>query len=353
MKKKNSIVSLILALCLCLAMAVPAFAADDVTNVPLENTTVEVNGYSFDIQEKVDEDFTIVRTYVNPDAQLMMVNDDVGKAKALLIALGMDEESLALWTDETILTVANSEKVTISDSYYEINDNKNTVTQIPADVAIREAEILADEQMDSFIRESINAQENGIEPLKGAPYETSFIRVYHLVSYMGNAKYLFSTDSLWLTMPAFRDYDSLGSCAQLTTATPNTNIGSWSYDMTTVIDGQTENKRVNSTKFVDSGLENNGGWAGAAGVFRLPASTYSNEGNSIKCDNFRAHYEYQGKMNSAGVSNQNFNSKGTYSHTTVRIGFTPSFSIEGGNIGVDVTPAPKYYTAWVEENYPG
>ena len=70
MKKDVCIPTLFLALCLCLCMvmAVPTFAADEVTNEPLENTTVEVNGYSFDIQEKVDENFTIVRTYVNPDA---------------------------------------------------------------------------------------------------------------------------------------------------------------------------------------------------------------------------------------------------------------------------------------------
>ncbi len=176
MKKDVCIPTLFLALCLCLCMvmAVPTFAADEVTNEPLENTTVEVNGYSFDIQEKVDENFTIVRTYVNPDAQLMIINDDVDKAKALLIALGMDEEGLELWTDESILAFANSEKATISLACYKLNEEDDTLIQIPKEVSDREvAAVLA-------IQEQLN---NDITPYVGNTEISAYIDVYHGAAY--------------------------------------------------------------------------------------------------------------------------------------------------------------------------
>ncbi len=325
--------------------------------VSYEEKIVEVNGYSFDIIEKVNnDDCTVVRTYENPNFSSKEANvNDVDKAKALLIALGMDEENLDLWSDQSILDVANGESITVNDAYYKVNNYDNSSTKVPEDVAITESTLLNEKQLKDFITKSTA---NGIEPYGSDIYEDSYIRVYHVASYQGNAQYFFGTDSLWLTMPKDRYSDSLGSCAQRTTFTPKTNSGSHSYDMTTVFDGEVETRKVSSTNFITSGFANSSGWAGAAGVFKLPTDAKDTEGNSIKYTNFRAHYEYKGKMQEEDTPNQNFNSNGTYLHAVKDITVSPNITISNywsGCIGLSISSVNdvKPYSVLLDEHYTG
>lgn len=347
MKKDVCIPTLFLAL--CLVMAVPTFAADEVTNEPLENTTVEVNGYSFDIQEKVDENFTIVRTYVNPDAQLMIINDDVDKAKALLIALGMDEEGLELWTDESILAFANSEKATISLACYKLNEEDDTLIQIPKEVSDREvAAVLA-------IQEQLN---NDITPYVGNTEISAYIDVYHGAAYQGNTMYTFSTNAHWKTMPRDRGYDSISCASQSTNLDSHTIYGSWSYNQTTVTDGDVKKETIRGTKFVENRIIPFSDGSGVAGIFKLPTDMSGGDGLSIKYDNFNVHYEYKGGIIDY-TSPKNFSSVGTYSHATRKLTAVPSLSAglssSGPNAGLSIGLAsewnPQNYTSAIIERY--
>lgn len=122
--------TMVLSLIMCLGLAMPTWAAEEVS---YEEKTVEVNGYSFDILEKVNNyDCTVVRTYENPDFSSKEANiNDVDEAKALLIALGMDEENLDLWSDQSILDFANGESITVGAAYYKVNNNDNSATKVP------------------------------------------------------------------------------------------------------------------------------------------------------------------------------------------------------------------------------
>ena len=348
MKQRMSIFSLVLAFVMCLGVAMPAWA-----DGKEETKIVEVNGYSFEIQERTNDNFSVERTYTKP-SQMVLVNETnnindnkLEEAKALLIALGMDEKNVNLWEDESLLIVANGKDVTVTEAYYAVNDQVDTVTPVSAEVAISESATQA-------MLQSVS----DISPYASNPYEDSYIRVYQAAVYQGSAKYLFSTDSLWLKMPRTRSYDSLGSCAQLTAVVPNSNIGSWSYDVTTVIDEVAEEDSVYSKQFKKENFASDGGWAGAAGVFLVPGDINSSDGNSVTYTNFRAHYEYQGIMNDPDNTNQNFNSKGTYAHSTKKLSVVPSIGISSdlsGSIGISISSSTSVetYTAVILKNYTG
>lgn len=308
MKRGIVILSLVLALLMCLGVVIPALAAETAGNV-WETRIVQVNGYSFAIQECTNDDLSVVRTYTNPSPDVRTA--DVEQAKALLLALGMDEGNLELWEDESLLNAANGKDITVTDTYYGVNQKH------------------------------------------GDPY----IRVYHAACYQGSGEYLFSTDSHWLKMPDTRSYDSLGSYAQLTAVIPDSYIGGCSYDRTTVIDRVIETESISSKNFKKSGFAASDGWAGAAGVFTLPSDADDGEGNSVTYTNFRAHYEHRGVMNDPNTD-QSFNSHGTYAHATEKLTVAPSISISSafsGSIGISVNSSAgtEHYTAAMLQNYTG
>jgi len=347
MLKKQNMLILVLAFCVCFVLAMPVFATDK-DNIEISEKNIEVNGYSFNITEEMTDDASIMRTYVNNTKDITELSD-VDKGKALLIALGMDEESLELWDDETILSYLNSEHITTSVAYYEVNEKDNITTKLSEEDAVERASFVNQQRMSKRLSDDI------IEPYAVTnPFDNGYIRVYHSAAYQGSGKYIFGTDSLWLSMPYLRGKDGIGSCAQLTAVVPNTESISWNYDEVYNIQGDLTTIRKSGNSCLSTKNDVYGSFTGVAATFNLP-NDYRNEDAGVTCENFRVHFQYIGVVQDESNTNQNFNSIATYSHAKISIGFTPSIAIGKGSFGIGFSlsgsSSPETYPATILVKY--
>jgi len=136
---------------------------------------------------------------------------------------------------------------------------------------------------------------------------------------LGNGKYKFSTDARWLTMPAFRGVDSIGSSAMTCTVENPTRSGYVQYNNYSRIDGKSNTKR-RKLIFAKNNFRNvdKDNCYGSGAVFQLPLDSVGPE-VEIRNTNLKAHYEYVGEI-STPDQNVNFNTLGSYDHATLRIG---------------------------------
>ncbi len=207
-------------------------------------------------------------------------------------------------------------------------------------VYIDENDALAAAQVNAEEQAQMEARISGepmIQPRAQDTYEDSYMRVFYLVSYLGNSAYNFSTDARWLTMPFFRGYDSIGACAMNGTVTPGTESGWVSYDITEFIGG---NSTTDSDRYDISNRKRavKGNWYGSAGIFNLPTDRHIGDTSTIY-KNFKAHYEYEGHANSTY-----FNTIGSYDHSKLRLNLAPSASIDlngdfSASIGLEIKSA--------------
>lgn len=315
--------SVFLTLVLLCSMSVTTFATEP--QVSGMTKTVKNEGYTFVISERTDESNRVIRSYENNNASLHTAGaPDLNKTKALLVALGMQQEFADNLSTETLQEFAEGEQIIIATSYTK-TDKDNNVTYLKEAAAIQAANALKTKQDEIKLK---HAREGAPISPSSADYDNyfqdSYMRVDYAVTYKGNGQYLYSVDSRWLTMPFFRGWDSLGACAMDGTVTPNTQAGYYLYDITYNIDG-------NITRIYDEfnwmdNYENavNGNWYGSAGYFNLPNDAFS-EGSSITYDNFRAHFQYNGHVTSPSQPLW-FNTVGNYNHSIISIG-SPSVSI--------------------------
>lgn len=129
-------------------------------------------------------------------------------------------------------------------------------------------------------------------------------------------------------MPFFRGYDSIGSCAMNGTVTPNTSSGKYWYKTKLINAGNITTTNSGDITITDRSNEIEGNWYGSVGVFKLPKDTADpNTGISIMHTDLGAYYEYKGHVSQPKVESY-FNTVGSYTHTTVSLGFSPSVSID-------------------------
>lgn len=110
---------------------------------------------------------------------------DIEQARALLIAFGMDERAIALWDDEIILAFANAEKIQSVTSYYKVDEKGDIVTQLPEDIAIRQAVVLSTQQKEEFFEKAMNPQYVDMELYGSKEFNNGYIKVYHAAAYLG------------------------------------------------------------------------------------------------------------------------------------------------------------------------
>lgn len=332
-----------------------AFAVNE--NNYVKHKTIKTNGYSFDITEKTDNNYSIIRTYTK-DIANNKSSKDLDETKALLVSLGMDEDSVdELYTD-TLYTFADSLNIGVTTTYTKYDEENNTSTPVSESVAKAEASKFQSEYESSLREMSQNISNfstNIKKAAKSAVYKDSYMKVTHAVAYKGSGSYLFSVNTEWLTMPIFRGRDSIGSCAMNCTVTPNTAKGYYSYKTTTA-DNLGHVRTTNSGKVEIKDKQNavNGNWYGSAGMFNLP-SNYSSSQLTSKHTELKAHYEYKGHISDPDQANW-FNTVGTYNHTTVGISYNASVEIKlngkvSATIGLNVLAATKSRSAELEIYY--
>ncbi len=305
MSTRKSLLNLILALCLCMVLAAPVWAAEKLA--------------------------------------------DIEQARALLIAFGMDEGAIALWDDETILAFANAEKIQSATSYYKVDEKGDIVTQLPEDIAIRQAAVLSAQQKEEFFEKAMNPQYVDMELYGSKKFNNGYIKVYHAAAYLGGHDYLFSTDCLWLTMPKDRGYDFISALAEETNIDVNSVKGSWGCLQTYVEDGTVTERYISGTNFEKTIAPIIGERSGAAGVFKLFRDAVSS-GTGVRYDDFRAHYQYQGGIVDY-TAPKDFICTGVYSHARAKLNVVPSFSLTDNFLGMGISWEYVDYMASFIENY--
>lgn len=142
-------------------------------------------------------------------------------------------------------------------------------------------------------------------------------------------------------MPFFRGYDSIGACAMNGTVTPNTSSGKYSYTTKLFNIGSVSTSKSGDITITDISNEVNGSWYGSVGVFNLPNDVSDpNTGISIMHTDLQAYFEYKGHVSYPKIESY-FNTVGTYTHTTISLGFSPSVSIDtSGSVSASIGIEP-------------
>lgn len=329
---------------LTLMMPVAAFAANDGSQ---ENETGE-----YGIIRTVDKDNRTVSVYQAKETMrssqkvsaFATVGDTYAETKDILRQLGMEEDFIQNLSVEDLALYAKSTKIVGTVSYVKIDKDENA-SYLPEKEALRQAQSLNSKApMNMMMSRSIQQDK----------YEDSYMRVFYLTSYYGNGSYLFSTDARWLTMPFFRGKDTIGSCAQNCTVTPNTGSGYYEYDVDTIVLGKiTSDSKHYSMSSSNFKTATNGSFYGSAAVIDLPNDVSSNY-SSILYSNYKAHYQYKGHVNSPNEEAW-FNTTGTYDHSQVSISFSPSVSIDldgvSPSIGLSIVGSTKARSVELEVHY--
>lgn len=164
---------------------------------------------------------------------------------------------------------ANGEEIYVATSYSKA-DSENNITPLEEAVALQEAANLKAQQDAYKMNMAL-----GIAP--AADYsdytQDSYMRVDYAVTYQGDGNHLYVVDGEWLTMPFFRGFDSIGSCAMNGTVTNSTRSGSYEYDITYINMGSISYDDYSGT-ITNKKNAVNGNWYGSAGVINLPNDVY-------------------------------------------------------------------------------
>lgn len=156
----------------------------------------------------------------------------------------------------------------------------------------------------------------------------------------------------WLTMPIIRSYDSVGACGQYLNYLPGTEECEISYDKKELIGGYVYDDTIEKTidNFKPASVE---GWAGTSVVFKLPVDITSSD-YSILYSNYSVLFSYEGKVTEPD-QRLNFNTIGSYMHSTIGLVFEPSVSIDtsgvDAGIGISVVAFKDTMSVWLALSY--
>lgn len=327
----KKIISVILAVILCFSLSVPAFATTENLNVaPSEDAKVDftlISEYpSGNVSEFIDSNKTI-RIYTK-DAVPFNLEPTEEQTKDILLELGMERIAAENLSDDEMEALNNSSTITATTSYVKVDENGN-ISYVSEEEALCEA---------------AKIQANGYAAQKTT--QDNYMRVWHALSYLGNASYHVITDARWLNMPYWRSTDAIGACVQFLTITGGTQEGYYSYDTTTVTTTSNSKKSSGNIKITNIKSASKGNFYGCAGLFNLPKDTDTSS-KTVTHSNLFAHFSYKGHMNFPTTTTY-FNSTGTYIHVQIGVQITPSLTVST----TGTTGAISLTTSYVQEPRP-
>lgn len=292
----KKILSFLLTGVMALSLSVPAFAAEESKGI----------SSNFVIQEYVDADNRIIRTYSKED-QPVASRSATAPIEDILVALGMEETAVDGLSNDEVESFQDSAKITSVTSYIKVDKNQN-MTYLSEEDALRE---VAEAKAGGMVQDKL---------------EDNYMRVWHAASYLGNATYQMTTDARWLTMPFFRNKDAVGANAQFLTVTPNTLNSYYSYDYIKTTGMNTSSGSSGNIAIKDYDTAIKGNFFGCVVYVNLP-DDYGTGTTTHTYSNFFVHMSYKGHLNFPQTTNR-FNSIGTYIHIHQVLDFTPSLSID-------------------------
>lgn len=324
--------ALVLTVALLTPMTLSVFATD------LDTSTIIYNDeFNFQLVETVDENNRIIRTYEKdeqPQARStygLRSNDDEAdyyeRTKALLSDLGMGDAFISELSNEQLESYSDVKSITGIVSYTK-SDIEGNVTYVS-------------EKEASVYRSGPNFDENIFDDggSGSAAYETdsedSYMRLYYMVIYYGDALYKHIVTAEWLTMPICTSYDSLGVCSTWLTVELGSRYGWYSYDRSrgTIFGAETTNIQTNFTTS-DFHQPSSGNWHGAGVIFNLP-ETYSANGVTQIIRNFKVYFEYESRVQQPQQETY-IETNATYEHSLIDISFSPSLEISSSEIGCSI-----------------
>lgn len=291
----------------------------------------------FGIIESILEDGRVMRVYQRNEAELMVMSeqeaDNHEETKRLLSAIGIDQVVIDSYSEEELMTFADSQEISVTTAYIKTDAEGNSVN-------------LSKEQMISELEKLDTAAETYsiVDPPGGGGGEVfietdTYMEVRLTVAHQSGARYFFAADATWLTMPGQRLTDAIGICAQEIAPEAYTCQGWYSYDETI-----NSNGKITETPyfiFFDSSAMrssiSNGTWEGAGACFDLPKDIAPSSYGYKKCSNFKTHFQFYSNIRDYS-SPKNFNVSANYSHATVSVGVSPSLTISA-SVGSNTVPS--------------
>lgn len=289
--------------CMCLILSTLLVLS---LNIPLA-VAVEPE-YSNNVLEEVTENGIIHKVLYRHATEVATTTTDMyAQIKKELIAIGMDVEAVEnLTTDQ--LNTFNSSKALYSTTEYTRTTEDGAVTIIPEETAILEA------------KQSQATRAGGT-----ADKSDAYRRVTHVAADLGGGDFAFSTNAWWLTNPSYTGVDSIGSCAMLCARDPNTESGYLRYTRTRKDSaGNVISTNTLSPSFSQSQFQTDikGTFYGVGATFDLPDNIPGEEYYS----DFYVFFYYRGAVTTPDDA-ANFNTIGTYTHSSIGVSASPTLSI--------------------------
>jgi len=225
--------ALFMAAVMLLSIASPVYAGEaEIVGI---SSLVEVDGFVFEIVETQIENEQTVRTFERRFAPFID-GANLEEAKALLLALGLDQRLLDKMSIEDLKSVASSPRIstTISHVVKDIFGDTRYVTGAYAEEYAANVNALLEEQYELM-------QNYGIMPL--GSFNNGVLRITHSVIHEGGSEFFFLTSADWMTSPAAGAWFSVGSYGRdLRSQRSGTGSASW----TTVTRMHATNQVTNS-----------------------------------------------------------------------------------------------------------
>ena len=277
--------------------------------------------YAFTYTEYTNTDNSIIRTYRKQEntavsALARGVSNDAAsaasaeaKTKAVLASLGMSPAFINALPEEDLEEYANSPQITSMVSYTKTDADGNVVN-VPEEEALAVTSANPDPSWDNM------DEPGGGYPSYYSIESDEYMRLTFIVSEMGDGRYKYSVDAVWLAMPFWRFKDSIGIAVQNSSVSYGTYSG-W-YQYTTVVSHPTGTYSYTTKddfRDDDYAQPGNNVWDGGAATFWLPADQHETN-SSVIHSGFMVHFECE-----ATVTNPDsitvFNATATYDHSLV------------------------------------
>ena len=166
---------------------------------------------------------------------------NVEETKALLAALGMDEENVDKLSSNSLQNFASGTSISISTSFSKYDKDGNAV-YVTEEEARSESDRIQEQRLENFITAATGASLMSIPDYED-DYSDSYMKLTYAVTNLSTTVdpgcYYFVTDAEWLTMPSWRGTDSIGACSMNCTVSNSTRSGSYECDFILVYGNET------------------------------------------------------------------------------------------------------------------
>ena len=290
---KRKLIGIILSITLLMSMGVTANAEENLsTNI--ETKAVEKNGYVFIITEEENENHQVIRSYKKDTSKKTgkSQESDIEQAKALLLAMDIEEDTVNSLPHDKLQFVAESVSIQSAVSYIKTDRDNNSV-YVDRETALTESAV---------INERINAEwaskTSGTTPDQNWTHKDSYIEMRYTVLYNGDGKFAYLAGIDLLVAPAFRGWDSLASCTMNSAIIPESRWAEFKYNISTI------NKFTGETTTVPHSEEPKkfqdiiqSGWCGSGITVLLPKDETEGAIINRRYSGFGINYWYVGAVN--------------------------------------------------------